>query len=77
MNVHALKGLILKKFYTIQAFANEVGWKRNKASRIINGIQEPSNDDVVVITEALGLNEQEFFEVFFSSLSTLCTKAEN
>lgn len=73
MNTKTLKGLVLKKFFTISAFADNVGWKRNKASRIINGIQEPSIPDIVVIAGALDLNEREFFDIFFSSLSTMCT----
>lgn len=75
MDAKKLKGLILQKFYTISAFADSVGWKRNKASRIINGLQEPSIPDIVAIAGALNLSEQEFFDIFFSRLSTLCTSA--
>lgn len=75
MDAKTLKGLILKKFYTISAFADNVGWKRNKASRIINGLQEPTIPDIVTIADALDLSEREFFDIFFSSLSTMCTSA--
>lgn len=75
MDTKTLKGLILQKFYTISAFADSVGWSRNKASRIINGLQEPSIPDIVAICEALDLTEKEFFDIFFIQLSTMCTQS--
>lgn len=69
----ALKSKVLAKFFSITAFALAIGWSRNKASRIVNGVQEPTCDDIVDLTTVLDLGEKEFFDVFFAQLSTLCT----
>ena len=73
INIKELKGHVMKKFYTITAFANAIGWTRNKSSRIINGVTEPTIDDIVAIATILELSEGEFFTIFFASLSTMCT----
>jgi hypothetical protein len=86
-NVHNVNNLKKKKknvykvvdklkqlwYYSITAFAEAIGWSRNKASRIINGMQEPSCDDIVDLTNVLDLGEKEFFAIFFDKLSTMCT----
>lgn len=36
-----IRGMVLSKYKTIGAFADRIGWSRNKASRIINQKQEP------------------------------------
>ncbi|MFR0870513.1 MAG: helix-turn-helix domain-containing protein [Oscillospiraceae bacterium] len=73
MNHKELKSKVLGKFFSITAFAEAIGWSRNKASRIINGMQEPSCDDIVDLTNVLDLGEKEFFAIFFDKLSTMCT----
>lgn len=73
MDHKALKSKVLAKFFSITAFAVAIGWSRNKASRIVNGIQEPTCDDIVDLTTVLDLGEKEFFDVFFARLSTMCT----
>ncbi len=73
MDITSLKGKVLGKFFSITAFAEAIGWSRNKASRIVNGVQEPTVDDIVSITTVLCLNEKDFFDTFFAALSTLCT----
>lgn len=73
MNQDTLKGKVMGTFYSISAFAEAIGWSRNKASRIVNGVQEPTVDDVVAITTTLNLTEREFFTIFFAPLSTMCT----
>lgn len=74
MDYKALKGLVLKKYFSIGAFANDIGWSRNKSSRIVNGIQNPSVDDIVDLTKSLELDEPTFFNIFFKNLSTMYTK---
>ena len=74
MDKKSLKGKVLGQFYSISAFAEAIGWTRNKASRIVNEVQEPSIDDIVSITNVLNLSEAEFFNIFFTPLSTMCTK---
>ena len=73
MDYNKLKCKVLGKFFSITAFAKAIGWSRNKASRVVNGVQEPSCDDIVDLTNILELNEAEFFAIFYTSLSTMCT----
>ena len=58
MNHKELKSKVLGKFFSITAFAEAIGWSRNKASRIINGMQEPSCDDIVDLTNVLDLGAE-------------------
>jgi len=67
MDYKALKGLVLKKYFSIGAFANDIGWSRNKSSRIVNGIQNPSVDDIVDLTKSLELDEPTFFNIFLKT----------
>ena len=64
------RGLIFSKYKNITEFASAVGWTRNKASRIANGIQEPDAEDMEKMADALGINSPEqFMHVFFRQLS--------
>ena len=73
MDSRKLKGIVLQKFFSITNFAAAMKWSRNKATRILNGVSEPTIDDIVGMTEVLELDEKTFFVIFFSSLSTMCT----
>lgn len=76
-NILTLRGAVLSKYKTIGAFANAVGWKRNKASRIINGVQEPNSVEIQEITACLEIdNSQVFMQIFFTSLSTMWTNKQ-
>lgn len=70
------RGLIFSKYKNITEFASAVGWTRNKASRIANGIQEPDAEDMEKMADALDITSPEqFMHIFFRSLSTKWTKA--
>lgn len=72
-----LRGMILSKFKTIGAFAESIGWSRNKAGRIVNGQQELTMNDIVEITNTLDLKDRNTFDViFFPALSTKWTPAD-
>jgi hypothetical protein len=73
MDSRKLKGIVLQKFFSITNFAAAMKWSRNKATRILNGVSEPTIDDIVGMTEVLELDEKTFFVIFFSRLSTMCT----
>lgn len=74
MDSRKLKGIVLQKFFSITNFAAAMKWSRNKATRILNGVSEPTIDDIVGMTEVLELDEKTFFVIFFSRLSTMCTQ---
>lgn len=70
-----LRGMALSRFKTIGLFAKHVGWSRNKASRILSGVQEPDAEDMELLVEKLEIeNEDVFLKIFFPQLSTKWTK---
>lgn len=69
-----MRGAVLSKFKSISSFAEVVGWKRNKASRVLNGVQEPTLSDIETMATALNIHTAEAFaDIFFASLSTKWT----
>ena len=71
-NLITLRGAVMSKYRTISSFADEIGWKRNKASCIINGVQEPTSQDIQEITRCLEINSVDIFlQIFFSPMSTI------
>ena len=72
------RGLVFSKYKNISEFASAIGWSRNKASRIVNGIQEPDADDMEKMAEVLGIKTPEaFISIFFRNLSTKWTADAN
>lgn len=69
----SLRGLVLSKFRSINEFAREIGWSRNKAARIIDRVQEPTGSEMTQIAELLGLKQEVFMQIFFTDLFTLWT----
>lgn len=68
------RGLVFSKFHSISDFARGTGWSRNKASRIVNGLQEPNSDDIADMVRVFEISSQEdFMEIFFAELSTKWT----
>ena len=71
-----VRGLALSKYQSISGFARAIGWTRNKASRILNGVTDPSSEDMTKISALLGINTPEsFLHYFFADLSTKWTSA--
>lgn len=65
-----LRGIVLSRYKTIGAFADAVGWKRSKTSRVLNGTQIPDVNDVSDMAKCLEITSQEtFMQIFFCSLS--------
>ena len=72
MNENKIRGLILGRYSSISAFAKEVGWSRQKASSIIRGIQEPSLDDIYVISRAVGEDADKIASIFLQQKTQKC-----
>lgn len=69
------RGIIFTKFKNITEFAEAVGWSRNKASRIVNGVQEPNANEMEQMANVLGVKSpEEFAAIFFNRLSTMWTE---
>lgn len=50
-----LRGIVYSKYSSIAELATVIGWTRQKATNIVNGVQEPSLSDVNKLAKALGL----------------------
>lgn len=66
----SLRGLVLSKYKTVTAFANAIGWERGKASRIVNGSQEPGKKDMEQIIALLEIEKSAVAPIFFGSMFT-------
>lgn len=66
-----IRGAVFTRFPNISAFADAIGWTRQKASRIVNGLQRPTAEDMEDMARCLNIVEaDEFMAVFFPSEST-------
>ena len=70
MNIDKFRGLIYSKYKTIKEFSDAIGWHRNKASRILNGEQEPDSEDMREVAELFELSSVEFVDIFFEKQFT-------
>ena len=69
---NTIRGAVFSKFSSISAFAKAMGWKRNKASRIINLVQRPSAEDMEQMAVVLGISDADMFvHIFFPGQSTM------
>lgn len=65
-----LRGAVFTKYRTISDFANAIGWERGKASRIINGQQQPSKGDMEQMISLLGIHQDAVAPIFFGTMFT-------
>lgn len=67
-----LKGLIVAKFGSAQAFGDAVGWSGRKARDIVSGRQKPNNAEMLVISKAIGIDSPEMFcQIFLPDVTTM------
>lgn len=71
MNITELRVEIIRKYGTQNKFAEEIGWHRNKMSKMMRGKYIPDLDEVIFISDKLHLDETRFIEIF------LCKKLPN
>lgn len=67
MNTRRLRGEIVSVFNTQSAFASEIGWTKNKVTRMLSGKYKPNTDEVALIASTLHFNEAKFCEIFFAN----------
>lgn len=66
-----IRGAVFSKFSSISSFAKAIGWTRNKASRIVNLVTEPSVDDMEKMAEVLNISDADrFMSIFFPGMAT-------
>lgn len=66
------RGLVYSKFKTIADFAQAIGWTRQKATNIVNGVQEPSLEDTDKMAKALNMSLEETAKFFLVKRSQIC-----
>ena len=65
MDTNILKGKAITKFGSLHAFCSALGWKPDRLSRIINGRQKLTYDDMCDMIRVLGISSgDEVVEVF-------------
>lgn len=65
-----LRGLVFARYPSINAFAIDMGWGRNKASRIVNGVQQPSKHDMEEMITKFRIKSSDVAPIFFGSMFT-------
>lgn len=63
------RGLVYSRFKSIADFAQAIGWTRQKATNIVNGVQEPSLDDTDKMAKALEMTLDETARFFLTTKS--------
>lgn len=64
MNTSRLRGKIVEEYRTQSAFADAIGWHKNKVTRMLNGEYKPDTDEVAKIADILQLSENQFCDIF-------------
>ena len=66
-----LRGVVLSHYRNISQFAKAIGWERGKASRIVNGQQQPSKVDMEKMIDLLGISQDAVAPLFFGKMFTM------
>lgn len=69
MNICRLRGEIVTIFKTQSAFANAIGWHKNKVTNMLSGKYKPDTDEVAKMALLLNLDEPKFCDIFLSQKS--------
>lgn len=64
MDTNKLRGEIVEKYRTQLAFADKIGWHRNKVTKMMKGTYKPDIDEAAAIADVLGLNNRRYCEIF-------------
>ena len=72
MEENKIRGLVLGCYPTVSSFANATGWTRQKASRIIDGKQEPSLNDIYDISVAVKKDATFVASIFLEQKTQKC-----
>ena len=64
MDANRLRGEIVAKFRTQSAFAEAIGWQKNKVSRTLTGKHVLDVNEVQKIADVLDLDTQTFCDIF-------------
>ena len=65
----SFRGVVYSKYRSIADFAACIGWTRQKGTNIVNGISEPTLDDVDKMSKALGMTFEDTARFFLPERS--------
>lgn len=61
------RGLVYSRFNTQSSFANEIGWSKQKVSKIINNMQVPTVRDIEALSCCLEKPVEDIVNLFLSN----------
>lgn len=64
MDLCRLRGEIVAGYRTQSAFADAIGWHKNKVTKMLTGKYKPDTDEVAKIAGLLHLDEPKFCDIF-------------
>lgn len=64
MDLCRLRGEIVAEYRTQTAFADAIGWHKNKVTKMLTGKYKPDTDEVAEITDLLHLDASKFCDIF-------------
>lgn len=64
MDLCRLRGEIVAGYRTQAAFADAIGWHKNKVTKLLTGKYKPDTDEVAEIANLLHLDEPKFCDIF-------------
>ena len=69
MDLCRLRGEIVAAYRTQSAFADAIGWHKNKVTNMLNGKYKPDTDEVAMIADMLQLDANGFCTIFLTRKS--------
>lgn len=64
MDMCRLRGEIVAEYRTQTAFADAIGWHKNKVTNMLTGKYKPDTDEVAKIVGLLHLDASKFCDIF-------------
>ena len=69
MDLCRLRGEIVAGYRTQSAFADAIGWHKNKVTKMLTGKYMPDTDELAEMAYLLNLEEKKFCDIFLHSKS--------
>ena len=75
-DIITLRGIAFSKYPNITELSKVLGWSRQKTTRIINKVQEPTEDEMIKLIEVFNISPKMVMPIFFPKVYTKCTFEE-
>lgn len=64
-----IKGVILERYKSESALAQELGWPRQRLNKITTGVRKPTIEEVNCLSIALGVSVERLLQIFLKKKS--------